>query len=340
MQLEKQFLEIRTIIQQSKNKALKSVNTILVDLYWEVGKYVSKKIISSEWGKSVVKELSEYIQNTEPDIKGFSHQNIWRMKQFYEYYEKFPKLSPLVREITWTNNMLILSKSKTEYEKEFYLRLTIHENYSKRELERQIDTCVFERTIGNSEKLSPVARKIYPTAEQKFRDIYMLGFLGLPKGHSENDLQNSIVSNLKDFILEFGKDFSFVGQEYRVQVGKKDFYIDLLFYHRELQCLVAFDLKITDFKPEYLGKMEFYLEALDSKVKKEHEKPSIGIVLCKNKDTEVVEFALRRTISPALVAQYETKLIDKKLLANKLNEFFQLAEMDKLKLKARTEKKK
>ena len=330
-QKEKHFLEIKKLIQQSKNKALKSLNTILVDLYWEIGKYVSKKIVNSEWGKSVVKELSEYIQKSEPEMKGFSHQNIWRMKQFYEYYEKMPKLSPLVRKISWTNNMLILSKSKNEYEKEFYLRLAISENYSKRELEYQIDTCVFERTIGSSKKLSPMAREVYPNVEQKFKDIYMLGFLGLPQVHSETDLRNSIVKNLKQFILEFGKDFSFVGEEYRVQVGKKDFYIDLLFYHRELQCLVAIDLKITDFKPEYLGKMEFYLEALDSNVKKEHEKPSIGIVLCKNKDTEVVEFALRRTISPALVAQYETKLIDKKLLANKLDEFFQLAEMNKTK---------
>lgn len=332
MSIEKQFLEIRTIIQQSQNKAIKSVNTVLIDLYWEVGKYVSCKIKSSEWGKSVVKELSEYIQMTEPEIKGFSHQNIWRMKQFFEYYDKFPKLSPLVREITWTNNMIILGKSKNEYETEFYLRLTKQENYSKRELEHQIDSCVFERTIGNPEKLSPLARELYPTIEQRFKDIYLLGFLGLPKGHSESDLRDSIVGNLKDFILEFGKDFSFVGQEYRVQVGKKDFYIDLLFFHRELQCLVAFDLKITDFKPEYLGKMEFYLEALDSNVKKEHENPSIGIVLCKNKDTEVVEFALRRTVSPALVAQYETKLIDKKLLATKLDEFFQLAGIEKLRL--------
>jgi len=328
MQIEKQFSEIIIIIQQARNKALKSVNTVLIDLYWEVGKYVNAKIRSSEWGKSIVENLSEYIKVTEPEIKGFSHQNIWRMKQFYEYYENFPKLSPLVREITWTNNMLILSKTKSEKEAEFYLQLTKQEHYSKRELERQIDTGIYERTISENKKMSLVAKETFPSVEKSFRDIYMLDFLGLPTSFSEKDLRKSIVRNLKNFILEFGKDFSFIGQEYIVQVGKKDFYIDLLFYHRELQCLVAFDLKITDFKPEYLGKMEFYLEALDSNIKKHNENPSIGIVLCKSKDTEVVEFALRRTISPAIVAQYETKLISRKILANKLGELFQLAKIN------------
>ncbi len=206
---EKQFLEVRTLIQKSKNKALKSVNTILVDLYWNVGKYVSVKLECSEWGKSVVKELSKYIQKTEPEIKGFSHQNIWRMKQFYEYYEKFPKLSPLVREITWTNNMLILSKSKTEYEKEFYLRLTKHENYSKRELERQIDTCVFERTIGNPEKLTPVARKIFPTVEQKFRDILYAGFSWIAKRTFRKRFTKQYCQQFKRFYPRIRKGFFF-----------------------------------------------------------------------------------------------------------------------------------
>jgi hypothetical protein len=154
----------------------------------------------------------------------------------------------------------------------------------------------------------------------------MLDFLSLPVSHSEKDLRKSIVRNLKQFIIEFGKDFSFIGEEYRLQVGNKDFYIDLLFFHRELQCLVAFDLKITDFQPEYLGKMEFYLEALDNIVKKPHEKPSVGIILCKNKDTKVVQYALNRSLSPTLIAQYETKLFDKKLLERKLDEFFQIDE--------------
>jgi len=248
------------------------------------------------------------------------------MKQFYEAYYKNPKLSPLVREISWTNNMIILSKSKSEDEKEFYIRLSIKERLSKRELERQMDSATFERVVLSDKKLSPMVREIHPAANQAFKDNYILDFLSLPKTFSEKNLRKSIIKNLKNFILEFGKDFAFVGEEYRIQVGRKDFYIDLVFYHRDLQCLVAIDLKITDFKPEYLGKMEFYLEALDRNIKKKHEKPSVGIILCKSKDSKIVEYALNRSISPTLISQYETKLIDKKLLENKLDEFFELGE--------------
>ncbi len=329
MELQKQFLEIQSLIQKAKTNALRTVNTALIDLYWEIGKYVSNKITTSEWGKSIVKELSDFILKKEPNIKGFSSQNIWRMKQFYETYKNNPKLSALVREISWTNNLMIISKSTSEEEKEFYLRLSIQEKYSSRELERQIDSGLFERTLLSDKKLSAVMREIYPNADQAFRDNYMLDFLSLPKQYSEQHLRKSIIKNLKDFVLEFGKDFTFVGEEYRVQVGNKDFYVDLLFYHRELQCLVAFDLKITDFKPEYLGKMEFYLEALDNDIKKNHEKPSVGIVLCKNKDEKVVQYALNRSISPTMVAKYETELIDKKILEHKLDEFYQLNENNK-----------
>ncbi len=326
MKLEKQFTEIQQLINRAKAKAFNAVNTELISLYWEIGKYISNKIANQEWGKGIVKNLSDYLTKNEPEIKGFSSQNLWRMKQFYEAYHTNPKLSPLVREISWTNNMIILSKSKTDEEREFYIRLSIKERLSKRELERQMDSAVFERVILSEEKLSPVVREIHPSANQTFKDNYILDFLSLPKKFSEKNLRKSIIQNLKNFILEFGKDFAFVGEEYRIQVGKKDFYIDLVFYHRDLQCLVAIDLKITDFKPEYLGKMEFYLEALDRDVKKEHEKPSVGLILCKSKDSKIVEYALNRSVSPTLISQYETKLIDKKLLENKLDEFFELGE--------------
>lgn len=330
MKLEIQFTEIHQLINKAKAKAFKAVNTELINLYWEIGKYISNKIANQEWGKGVVKNLSDYLNRTEPDLKGFSSQNLWRMKQFYEAYHTNSKLSPLVREISWTNNMIILSKSKTEEEREFYIRLSIKERLSKRELERQIDSGVFERVILSEEKLSPVVREIHPSANKAFKDNYILDFLSLPKKFSEKNLRKSIIENLKNFILEFGKDFAFVGEEYRIQVGKKDFYIDLVFYHRDLQCLVAIDLKITDFKPEYLGKMEFYLEALDRDIRKEHEKPSVGLILCKSKDSKIVEYALNRSISPTLISQYETKLIDKKLLENKLDEFFELGENNEL----------
>jgi len=326
MKLERQFSEIQLLINNAKTKAFKAINTELINLYWQIGEYISNKIANQEWGKGIVKNLSDYLKKVEPDLKGFSSQNLWRMKQFYEAYHKNSKLSPLVREISWTNNMIILSKTKTEKEREFYIRLSIKERLSKRELERQIDSAIFERIILSEEKLSPVVREIHPSANQAFKDNYILDFLALPKKFSEKNLRKSIIKNLKQFILEFGKDFAFVGEEYRIQVGNKDFYIDLVFYHRDLQCLVAIDLKITDFKPEYLGKMEFYLEALDRDIKKEHEKPSVGLILCKSKDSKIVEYALNRSISPTLISQYETKLIDKKLLERKLDEFFEIGE--------------
>ncbi len=323
---EKQFTEIRKIIRQAKQRAFQTVNVELIDLFWNIGKYISIKVSKSGWGKGVVENLSDYLRRTEPGIKGFSAQNIWRMKQFYESYCDNEKLSALTRELSWTNNLLIFSKSKSDEEKEFYLRLAIQERYSSRELERQVDSGQYERVLHSGQKLSAVLREIHPDTEHAFKDNYLLDFLALPESFSEKDLRKSIVRNLKNFILEFGKDFTFVGEEYRLQVGNTDFYIDLLFFHRGLQCLVAFDLKITAFKPEYLGKMEFYLEALDRDIKKEHEKPSVGIVLCKGKDSEVVEYALSRSLSPALIAEYKTKLIDKKLLEHKLEEFFALAE--------------
>jgi len=276
------------------------------------------------WGKAVVQGLAEYIREHEPGSKGFSAQNLWRMKQFYDTYRDNEKLSALLRELPWTHNLIILSKSKNVEEREFYLRLAIRERFSSRELERQMDAAVFERTMLAPAKLSPAARQLYPTAPQVFKDSYVLDFLDLPEGHSEEDLQKGLVANLKRFLIELGRDFCFVGEQFQLQVGGKDFFLDLLFYHRGLSCLVAIELKIDDFKPEYLGKLEFYLEALDRHVRKPHEKPSVGVLLCKSRDAEVVEYALSRTLSPALVAEYQTLLPDKRLLQAKLHEFYEL----------------
>jgi len=322
MNLEKHFDEVITLISVAKTNAYRAVNTELVNLYWNIGEFISNKIKTEDWGKGIVKNLSLYIKKNAPEMKGFSSQNLWRMKQFYEAYEGVPNLSTLLREIPWSHNMKILATCKSNIEKEYYIRLSINEKLSFRELERQIDSCAFERLIVSKNKLSTTLREVHPDAKKIFKDKYVLDFLQLPNSFSEKNLRKQIILKLKSFILEFGKDFTFVGEEYRIQVGKKDFYIDLLFYHRELQCLVAIDLKITDFKPEYLGKIEFYLEALDKDVKKEHEKPSIGLILCKNKDTKVVEYALNRSMSATMISEYETKLIDKKLLENKLEEFF------------------
>ena len=318
------FNQILITIQTSKQKALQQVNTTLIELYWEVGKYISIKTISESWGKSVVEELAEYIKEKEPTIKGFTARNLWRMKQFYETYKENEKLTPLVTEISWTNNLIILSSAKTDEEREFYLLLTNRERYSKRELERQIKSSMFERTMLANEKLSTVVRDLPQNTENIFRDSYALEFLNLPAPHSEKDLQHALISSLKQFILELGVGFAFIGEEYRLQVGNEDFYIDLLFYHRHLRCLVAFELKIGKFKPSHLGQLEFYLEALDRDVKSKDENQSIGILLCREKDDEVVKYALSRSLSPTVISDYETKLIPKKVLQKKLNELYEL----------------
>ena len=244
------------------------------------------------------------------------------MKQFYQTYKDFPKLSPLLREMSWTNNLLIFSRCRSIEEMEFYLKYGRQENYSKRELERQISASLFERTMIGNSILSPAVRESNKDISNTFKDSYVIEFLNLPDPHNESDLQCGLVRQMKDFILELGKDFLFIGEEFKLQVGKSDFFIDLLFYHRGLQCLVAFELKADKFKPDHLGQLNFYLEALDRDVKKQNENPSIGILLCKDKDNEVVEYSLSRSLSPTMVSEYKTQLPDKKLLQQKLHDLF------------------
>lgn len=324
--INKHFFEVLAMIKQARYNAIKNVNSELVKLYWNIGEYLSKKLASSEWGDAVVDGLAEYIQENHPEFKGFTRRGLFRMRQFYETYRRDRIVSPLVTQISWTNHLMILSKTKSLEEKEFYMRLSAKENYSKRELERQIDSGLFERAVLSRKKAPTALIQKHPNAPEVFKDVYVLDFLNLPEAHSESDLSKGIVSNLKNFVLEFGRDFAFVGQEYRIQVGKNDYFIDLLFFHRGLHCLVMLELKIDDFKPEYLGKLNFYLEALDRDVRKPDENPSVGIILCKSKDDEVVEYALSRNLSPALVAEYKTKLIPKKVLERKLHEYALLAQ--------------
>ena len=330
MELSKNFNEIVNLIENARANAIKKVNEELIKLYWNVGRSISEKVASSEWGDSVIDELAEFIKSNYPNIKGFNRRGLYRMKQFYEVYKDNQIVSALLTQLSWTNNLMILSKTKTIEEKEFYTRLCIKENYSSRELERQIDSAYFERYILSTQRITPAIKEFNQKTDNTFLDTYVLEFLNLPEKVSESDLQKAIIHNLKNFILEIGKDFTFVGEEYRIQVGNKDFYIDLLFYHRGLSCLVAFELKIGDFSPEYIGKMNFYLEALDRDVKKLNENPSVGIILCASKEDEVVEYALSRSLSPTMVSDYTLKLIDKKLLKEKLHEFHEVAEVNNI----------
>lgn len=315
---QEDFEKIILMIKNSQIKAYSSVNRELIDLYYNLGKYINIKIEVSSWGKGVVKELAEYIEKTNPELKGFSDKNLWRMKQFYETYKDNEKLSTLLRELSWSQNLQIFSRCKTAEEREFYIKKTLSEKYSVRELNRQIDSGLYESFKQNNLIVSDKIEKIVPTAKDIFKDNYTLEFLGLQPKHDEKDLRKALINHMKEFILEIGKDFIFIDEEFRIQVGDSDFFIDLLFYHRELQCLVAFELKTGKFEPEHLGQLNFYLEALDRDVKKDKENPSLGILLCRDKDDEVVEYALSRSLSPTMVAEYKLHLPDKKLLQEKL----------------------
>ena len=316
------FREVTNLIEVARQKAFQAINTALIDLYWHVGETISRKIKSAEWGDGVVNQLADYIALTQPGLRGFTRRNLFRMRQFYEAYRDDENLSPLVRQLSWTHNLIILSQSKHPEEREFYLRQSIQENWGKRELERQFKTALFERTVLSPPKVSPLVTQTYPTGMNIFKDAYMVEFLGLSDGHTEADLHRGLVSQLKDFLIELGRDFCFVGSEYPLQVGGRDFALDLLLFHRGLNCLIAIELKVGRFEPEYLGKLAFYLEALDRDVRKPHEHPAIGVLLCASKDDEVVEYSLSRTLSPALIAEYQTQLPDKKLLREKLHEFY------------------
>ena len=352
--LQDQFSNIISLIRQSQANALRSVNTELINLYWQVGEYISRQLAGAAWGEKTVDELAEYISNHHPEIKGFNRRGLYRMKQFYELYNNSSIVSSvltqlqvpdnqksaivstvstqfnlsdirntLVVKISWSHHTLIMSRCRLPEEIEFYIKQSIKENYSVRELDRQISSSLFERVMIGNHNLPPAIKDIHPDIANHFKDSYVFEFLNLPEPYNESELKKGLIRQMKQFILELGKDYLYVGEEFKVQAGNRDFYIDLLFYHRGLQCLVAFELKTDRFEPEHLGKLNFYLEALDRDVKKPNENPSIGILLCKDKDAGTVEYALSRYLSPALIAEYKTQLPDKKLLQQKLQEIFE-----------------
>ena len=317
------FGAVISIIENAKGRALKAVNAELINMYWEVGEYLSKLCAESSFGDKVIDEVADYISETNPTIKGFNRRGLYRMRQFYETYKDDEFVTPLVTQISWTNHLLIMSKSKTKEERDFYIALAAKEHYSKRELERQLDSAYYERYMLSSGKQPP--ELVPQTVRNTILDTYVLEFLDLPEQYSERNFRKAIIDNLKNFILEFGKDFTFIGEEYRVQVGGQDFFIDLLFYNRALSCLVPIELKIGKFKPEHIGQINFYLEALDRDVKKPNENPSVGLILCASKDDAVVEYALSRSMSPTLVSDYTLCLPDKQILKDKLQELAELA---------------
>ena len=311
--------EIVGIIIKAKENAFRKVNEELIKMYWSIGKKLSEKARKSGYGDKYIDNIAKLIHNIHPELKGFNRRSLYRMKQFYEIYYDDQIVSPLVTQLSWTNNLIIISSTKTKEEREFYVKLAIKERYSKRELERQVQSAYYERAILSKTPLLP----------ESIQKISQNPFLDLPEKFDENSFRKSLINQMKRFVLELGKDFTFVGEEYKVQVGNTDYSIDLLFTHRELRCLVAIELKIGKFKPEYISKMDFYLEALDRQIKKEYENPSVGLILCASKDNEIVEYSLSRTLSPLMVSEYQLKLPSKDVLQKKLQELIQLSGLGK-----------
>ena len=320
-------------IEQSKLRAFAEVNKALLSAYWGIGKELSE---NSEYGKSVVEQLSRDLRLKYHGVKGYSAANLWNMKRFYETYHE--KLQPLAGEsqklqtvsgellfsISWSNHIAILDSTQSIEEKEFYIKMCIKERWSHRELRRQLDSSLFERYMiaDKPEKVTALILK-HETKDlaKHFKDEYVLEFLNLRREYSEQELEHAILDNLRDFFLEFGKSFTFAGSQYALNIGGRENKIDLLFYHRELNCLVAVELKIGEFKASYVGQMQKYLAALDAKIKLADEKESIGLILCKSKNHEEVRFALAKTLSPVKVATYRTKLPDKELIIKRLEQF-------------------
>ncbi len=324
-ELDNTFSEIARIIQEARDNAYRKVNEELILVYTKVGHFLSQKSKEANYGDKYIDSLSEYIQSQFPGIKGFNRRGLYRMKQFYETYAGNKNVSALLTQLSWTNHLLIMSGCKSDEEREFYIHLAVKERYSSRQLERQMDSGYYERYMLSKNKVLPE-----PLNSQRnpFLDQYVVEFLSLPDSFHENDFRRALVKGMRDFILELGKDFTFVGEEYPIQVGGEDYHIDLLFFHRSLHCLVAIELKIGKFKPEYVSKMDFYLEGLDRLIKKPDESPSVGPLLCTSKNDEVVEYTLSRTLSPMMVSQYQLQLPNKDILRKKLQ---QLANLPKIK---------
>ena len=326
------IIEIKQKVHQAQYEALKAVNVQLINLYWELGKAISEKQ-SESWGKAIVPTLSKELQKEFPKMSGFSTTNLWLMAQFYSEYHSVENLQPLVGEISWTKHIVILNKCKDSLERQFYILATKKFGWTKNVLIHQIENKTYEKYLLNQTNFEQtLPENIKNQAHLAVKDEYTFDFLNLAEEHSESQLENALVQNVRNFLLEIGHQFAFIGNQYKLQVGEKEYFIDLLLYHRQLQCLVAIELKIGEFIPEYKGKMEFYLTVLNDTIKLDHENDAIGIIICKEKDRTVVEYSLKSSNMPIGVATYNTSaklpkqyqelLPDREEIAKKINEYF------------------
>lgn len=306
---------IKEKVRLAQYEALKAVNVYLINLYWELGKSISEKQALG-WGKSIVPLLSKELQIEFPEMTGFSSGNLWLMAQFYADYQVDTNLVPLVREISWTKHIVIMKGCKASQERQFYILATKKFGWTKNVLINQIENKTFEKYLLNQTNFDDtLPEKIKNQAYLAVKNHYSFDFLEMGNEHSEYELEQALIKNIQKFLIELGNDFTFVGNQYKLNVGQKEYKIDLLLFHRKLQSLVAIDLKIGEFEPEHKGKMKFYLSILNEKVKLEHENPSIGIIICKTKNRTVVEYSLKTANLPIGVATYHT--------ANKLPKAYQ-----------------
>jgi predicted nuclease of restriction endonuclease-like (RecB) superfamily len=324
--------EIKEKIRHSQYEALKSVNRELIWLYWEIGKSVSEKQ-SESWGKSIVQVLSKELQKEFPGTGGFSASNLWYMAQFYSEYNGVEILEPLVREISWSKHIIIMKKCKDNQERQFYILSTKKFGWSKNVLIHHVENKSYEKyLLGQTNFDATLKPDIKKQAILAVKDEYTFDFIGLSYEHSERELELALVNNVRAFLLEMGPHFAFIGNQFRLQAGGTEYFIDLLLYHRELRSLVAIELKIGEFQPEYKGKMEFYLSVLNDTIKLPHENDSIGIIICKEKNRTIVEYSLKTSsmpigvstyiTTPKLPKDYKTLLPDSKTISEKINSLF------------------
>ncbi len=297
--------EIKNRIHTAQYDALRAVNKELLALYWDIGRMITDRQQGKTWGKAVVEQLSGDLQNEFPGISGFSASSLWRMKNFYETYASCKKLAPLVREIAWSHNIIILERCRDMLQREFYIRMTRKFGWTKNVLALKIETLTYENTLLNQTNFDKtLPEKIKNQAKLAVKDEYLFDFLELGQEHSERELELALISKIEKFLRELGGMFAFMGSQYRLEIEGNEYFIDLLLYHRGLKCMLAIDLKIGKFMPEHVGKMQFYLAALDDLVRMENEGPSIGMILCRTKEKTIVEYALRESNKPIGVAAY------------------------------------
>jgi predicted nuclease of restriction endonuclease-like (RecB) superfamily len=297
--------EVKERIRSAQYDALKAVNKGMLLLYWDIGRMIVDRQKKHGWGKAIVESLAEDLQKEFLGMQGFSVQNLWYMRQFYMEYHKNTKLQPLVGEISWTKHLIIMAQCKDDLEREFYTRMTKRMGWTKNVLIHQIENKTYEKTLINQTNFNKnLPSSIKDQAKLAVKDEYTFDFLELGEEHSEMELERALIAKMNKFLIEIGRAFAFMGNQFRLEIDDTEFFIDILLYHRRLKCLIAIELKVGKFLPEYVGKMQFYLAALDNTFREKGENPSIGIILCKDKGRTTVEYALKVSKKPIAVAQY------------------------------------